>query len=176
VSLPLRVNGNHSATVHRISDAETDRASVLEFFRGQLRFLTGLNHASTMLCSMPNQSVCSNDYPFVTTFPASQPWDAPDPLPVMRREMKLLLIEIGQLRTEVEQLRAKEEEAQNVKEFLYRVIESRDQWQREAQRLRALMAKVPPWLLFCGRCLDAFKASREGSEGFDLHQSPSQCL
>jgi hypothetical protein len=128
-----------------------------------------------MLCSMPNQSVCSNDYPFVTTFSASQPWDAPDPLPVMRREMKLLLIEIGQLRTEVEQLRAKEEEAQNVKEFLYRVIESRDQWQREAQRLRALMAKVPPWLLFCGRCLDAFKASREGSKGLDLHQSPSQC-
>ena len=113
-----------------------------------------------MLCSMPNQSVGSNDYPFVTTFPASQPWDAPDPLPVMRREMKLLLIEIGQLRTEVEQLRAKEEEVQNVKEFLYRLIESRDQWQREAQRLRALMAKVPPWLLFCGRCLDAFKASR----------------
>src|SRR5262249_30622484 len=87
----------------------------------------------------------------------------------------LLLIEIGQLRTEVEQLRAKEEEAQNVKEFLYRVIESRDQWQREAQRLGALMAKVPPWLLFCGRCLDAFKASRERSEGLDLHQSPSQC-
>ena len=124
---------------------------------------------------MPNQSVCSNDYPFVTTFPASQPWDAADPLPVMRREMKLLLIEIGQLRTEVEQLRAKEEEAQIVKEFLYRVIESRDQWQREAQRLGALMAKVPPWLLFCGRCLDAFKASREGSEGLDLHHSPSQC-
>src|SRR5262245_37419309 len=49
-----------------------------------------------MLCSMPNQSVCSNDYPFVTTFSASQPWDAPDPLPVMRREMKLLLLEIGQ--------------------------------------------------------------------------------
>ena len=85
-----------------------------------------------MLCSMPNQSV-SNDYAFVTTFPASQPWDAPDPLPVMRREMKLLLIEIGQLRTELEQLRAKEEEAQ----FLNRVIESRDQWQREAQRLRS---------------------------------------
>src|SRR5262245_65910609 len=97
-----------------------------------------------MLCSMPNQSVCSNDYAFVTTFSASQPWVAPDPLPVIRREMKLLLIEIGQLRTEAEQLRAKEEEAQNVKEFLYRVIESRDQWQREAQRLRALMAKVPP--------------------------------
>jgi len=89
--------------------------------------------------------------------------------------MKLLLIEIGQLRTEVEQLRAKEEEAQNVKEFLYRDIENRDQWRREAQRLHALMAKVPPWLLFCGCCLDAFKAPREGSEGLDLNQSPSQC-
>jgi hypothetical protein len=90
----------------------------------------------------------------------------------MRREMKLLLIEIGQLRTEVEQLRAKEEEAQNVKEFLYRVIENRNQWQREAQRLRALIAKVPPWLLLCGRCLEAFKAPRDG---FGLHQSRSQC-
>jgi hypothetical protein len=90
----------------------------------------------------------------------------------MRREMKLLLIEMGQLRIEVEELRAKEEEAQNVKEFLYRVIENRNQWQREAQRLRALIAKVPPWLLFCGRCLNAFKASEDG---FDLHQSPSQC-
>ena len=159
----------------RISDAEIDRASVLEFFRGQLRLLTNSKPCFDHASSMPNQSVGSNDHPFVTTFPASQPWDAPDPLPVMRREMKLLLIEIGQLRTEVEQLRAKEEEAQNVREFLYRVIENRDQWQREAQRLRALTAKVPPWLLFCGRCLDAFKASREGSEGLDLHQSPSQC-
>jgi hypothetical protein len=128
-----------------------------------------------MLCSMPSQSVASNDYPFVTTFPASQPSDAPDPLPVMRREMKLLLIEIGQLRTEVEALRAKEVESQNVKEFLYRVIESRNQWQREAQRLRALIAKVSPWLLFCGRCLEAFRSSRKASEGPDLHQSPSQC-
>jgi hypothetical protein len=124
-----------------------------------------------MLCSMPSQSVASSECPFVTTFPASQPWDAPDPLPVMRREMKLLLIEIGQLRTEVEELRAKEGEAQNVKEFLYRVIENRNQWQREAQRLRALIAKVPPWLLFCGRCLEAFKAPRDG---FGLRQNRSQ--
>ncbi len=118
---------------------------------------------------MPNHA---NVSPMRTTFPASQPWDAPDPLPVMRREMKLLLIEISQLRIEVQQLRAREEEAQYAKEFLHRIIESRDQWRREAQRLRALMAKVPPWLLFCGRCLDAFKASREAS---DLHQSPSHC-
>jgi len=121
---------------------------------------------------MPSQSAASSECPYVTTFPASRPWDAPDPLPVMRREMKLLLIEIGRLRTEVEELRAKEEEAQNVKEFLYRVIENRNQWQREAQRLRTLIAKVPPWLVFCGRCLNTFKAPRDG---FDLHQSRSQC-
>jgi hypothetical protein len=106
------------------------------FSEASCGFLTGRKPCFDHAMQMPNQSVCSNDYPFVTTFPASQPWDAADPLPVMRREMKLLLIEIGQLRTEVEQLRAKEEEVQNVKEFLYRVIESRDQWQREAQRLR----------------------------------------
>src|SRR6266478_8211657 len=123
---------------------------------------------------MPNQSIVSNDHPCATTFPAPQPWAAPDPLPVMRREMKLLLIEISQLRIEVQQLRAREEEAQYAKEFLHRIIESRDQWRREAQRLSALMAKVPPWLLFCARCL-AFKASLEGSEGLDLNKSPSQC-
>ena len=98
-----------------------------------------------------------------------------DPLPVMRREMKLLLIELSQLRIEVEQLRAREEEAQNVNKFLYRVIESRDEWRREAQRLRALMAKLPRWLLFWGRCLDALKTSQETSEGLDVHQSPSHC-
>ena len=113
--------------------------------------------------------------PFVTSFPASQPWDAPDPLPVMRREMKLLLIELSQLRIEVERLRAREEKAQTANEFLHRVIESRDHWRREAEHLRALMAKIPPWLLFCARCLDTFKTSREASEGLDVHQSPLQC-
>ena len=117
----------------------------------------------------------ANVPPLMTTFPASQPCDLPDPLPVMRREMKLLLIELSQLRIEVEQLRAREEEAQNVNKFLYRVIESRDEWRREAQRLRALMAKLPRWLLFCGRCLDALKTSQEASEGLDVHQRPSHC-
>jgi hypothetical protein len=117
----------------------------------------------------------ANVPPLMTTFPASQPCDLPDPLPVMRREMKLLLIELSQLRIEVEQLRAREEEAQNVNKFLYRVIESRDEWRREAQRLRALMAKLPRWLLFCGRCLDALKTSQAASEGLDVHQSPSHC-
>jgi hypothetical protein len=112
---------------------------------------------------MSNQSA-ANVHPFLIPFDAPQPWDAPDPLPVMRREMKLLLIEPSRLRTEVEQLRAMEEEARNTKEFLSasvnQILESRDQWRREAQRLGALTARVPSWLLFWWRCVDAFKAWR----------------
>jgi hypothetical protein len=149
-------------------------ASVLEFFRGQLRLLTGrkpcFDHAMQCAKSVRLfERLCLRDHIFCVSAMGGARSATGD-----AAGMKLLLIEIAQLRTEVEQLRGKEEETQSVKEFLYRVIESRDQWQREAQRLRALMAKVPPWLLFCGRCLDAFKASREGSEGLDLHQSPSQ--
>ena len=47
----------------------------------------------------------ANVHPFLSTLPAA-PWEAPDPLPVMRREMKLLLIELNLLRTEVQQLRS----------------------------------------------------------------------
>jgi hypothetical protein len=42
---------------------------------------------------MPNQSL---RHPF----PEPPPWNAPDPVPVMRREMKLLLIELNVLRVE----------------------------------------------------------------------------
>jgi len=86
---------------------------------------------------MPNQS-SANIHPFANTFP-TPPWDAPDPLPVMRREMKLLLIELNVLRIEVEQLRAADQEAHKTKESLSasvdRIMESRDKWQREAERL-----------------------------------------
>jgi hypothetical protein len=71
---------------------------------------------------MPNQSVGSNDYPLGTTFPAPHPWDAPDPLPVMRREMKLLLIEISKLRVEVERLRAAEQEARYLSASLDQIL------------------------------------------------------
>ena len=90
------------------------------------------------------------------------PRDAHDPLPVMRREMKLLLIELNLLRVEVERLRAMDEEARKTKDFLSRsvdrVMESRDRWKREAEYLSALIAQVPPWSLFWWRCRDAFKA------------------
>jgi len=88
---------------------------------------------------MPNQPAAANAHHLATSFPAPQPWEAPDPLPVMRRELKLLLIEMSVLRVEVEQLRAMEQEARNTEEFLSasvnRIMESRDQWRREAERL-----------------------------------------
>jgi FtsZ-binding cell division protein ZapB len=121
-----------------------------------------------MLVHMPNQSVDANAHRFVTTFPGPQPWDAPDPLPVMRRELKLLLIELSVLRVEVEQLRAMEQEARDTEEYLSasinQIIESRDQWRREAERLSALIARVPPWSLFWLRCLEAFKAWRKPTD------------
>jgi hypothetical protein len=78
-----------------------------------------------------------------TSFPGLQPWDAPDPLPVMRRELKLLLIEINVLRVEVERLRAMEQEARNTEEFL------------SASVNQIMIAQVPPWSLFWWRCVDS---------------------
>ena len=109
---------------------------------------------------MPNQSAAAHH--LATPFPGPQPWEAPDPLPVMRRELKLLLIEMNVLRVEVEQLRAMKRQARNTEEFLSaagnRLMESRDHWRREAERLRGLIVEVPPWSLFWWRCVDAFKA------------------
>jgi hypothetical protein len=83
----------------------------------------------------------------MTPFPVPQPWDAADPLPVMRREMKLLLIELNVLRFEVEQLRAMKQDAQNMEErhraSIDRLTHSRDQWQLEAEHLRTLVDPAP---------------------------------
>jgi len=86
----------------------------------------------------------------------------------MRRELKLLLIEMNVLRVEVEQLRAMDREARNTEEFLSasvnRIMESRDHWRGEAECLRALIAEVPPWSLFWWRCLEAFKNWRRPAD------------
>ena len=115
---------------------------------------------------MPNQSAAAHQ--LATPFPGPQPWEAPDPLPVMRRELKLLLIEMNVLRVEVEQLRAMKREARDREELLSasvnRLMESRNHWRREAERLRALITQVPPWSLFWGHCVDAFKAWRKPTE------------
>jgi hypothetical protein len=92
---------------------------------------------------MPNLSaVASNIHPLVRILPDPQPLDASDPVPAMRRELTLL-------RIEVEQLRARETEAREAKEFLLahidRIVESRDHWRREAEDLSALIAKAP-WM------------------------------
>jgi len=109
------------------------------------------------------QQSTANVHSLLNTLPAI-PWDAPEPLPVMRREMKLLLIELNLVRTEVQQLRVAKQEADKTRESLTasvgRLIESQDHWQREAERFSELMAQVPPWTLFWWRCLDAFKACR----------------
>jgi FtsZ-binding cell division protein ZapB len=115
---------------------------------------------------MPNQSAAAHH--LATPFPGPQPWEAPDPLPVMRRELKLLLIEMNVLRVEVEQLRAMKREAREREELLSasvnRLMESRNHWRGEAERLRALITQVPPWSLFWWHCVDAFKAWRKPTD------------
>ena len=111
---------------------------------------------------MSKQSAAANVHPFIRTSPAPEPPDASDPASLMRREITLL-------RIEVEHLRAKEDEARKIKEFLLAYVDqvehlraSRDQWQREAEHLSALLAQVPHWSLFLARCcLDASKAWRK---------------
>jgi FtsZ-binding cell division protein ZapB len=86
----------------------------------------------------------------------------------MRRELKLLLIEMNVLRVEVEQLRAMKREARDREELLSasvnRLMESRNHWRGEAERLRALITQVPPWSLFWWHCVDAFKAWRKPTD------------
>jgi Ribonuclease G/E len=102
---------------------------------------------------MSNRALIANVNPVSGT----QPWDAPDPLPVMRRELKRLRIEMSVLRIEVEQLRAMNQEARKTEEFL---SASANRWRREAEHLRALIEQVPPWSLMWQRCVDALKAWR----------------
>jgi len=110
---------------------------------------------------MSNQSAAANVHPFMRTSSTPDP-DASDPLPIMRREVTLL-------RIEMENLRGKEDEARNMKEFLLAYVKrvehlraNRDQWQREAERLSALLAQVPHWSLFLARCcFDASKTWRK---------------
>ena len=89
---------------------------------------------------MSTQFAAAHVLPLVRIVPATPPPDSSDPVPAMRRELALLRIEL-------EQLRAREDEARKTEEFLFahldRVIDSRDRWQREAQRLSALIPDMP---------------------------------
>jgi hypothetical protein len=103
----------------------------------------------------------------MTPFLGPQPWEAPDPLPVMRRELKLLLIEMNLLRVEVGQSPAIREEALAREAFfsasVKQLTESRLQWRREAERLRDVIEQGPPWSLFWRRLIDTFRASRRSA-------------
>src|SRR5438067_10259937 len=97
-------------------------------------------------------------------FQTPPPGEANDTLPVMRRELKLLLIELNGLRVEVEQLRVMRQEAID-REALFsasveQLAESRDHWRREVEGLCALVEQVPQWALFWGRVVNAFRAWR----------------
>jgi hypothetical protein len=111
---------------------------------------------------MSNHSAALNVHSFVRKIPPAQTEDASDPVPVMRRQITLLNIE-------VEQLRAKEDEARKIKEFLVEYVEwveqlreNRDEWQREAERRSAVMEQVPHWALLWARGrLNVSKAWRQ---------------
>ena len=111
---------------------------------------------------MSNQSAAANVHSFVRKIPPPETEDASDPVPIMRRQITLLNIE-------VEHLRAKEDEARKIKEILFAYVElveqlreNRDEWQREAERLSAVMGQVPRWVLLWARgCLNASKAWRQ---------------
>jgi hypothetical protein len=84
---------------------------------------------------MSNQCAATNLSPIIRLLPEEPPQDRIDPVPAMRRELSLL-------RIESERLRALENEARRTNEllvgFIDRLIDSRDEWRREAERLSAL--------------------------------------
>src|SRR5258708_21557639 len=84
---------------------------------------------------MPNQCAATNLSPILRLLPEAPPQDRIDPVPAMRRELSLLRIEL-------ERLRALENEARKTNELLLgyidHLVDSRNIWRREAERLRAL--------------------------------------
>jgi hypothetical protein len=82
---------------------------------------------------MPNLSTAANIHSLTRIAPAPQWPDTSDPLPAMRREMKLLRIELERLRAVQKLLLA----------HIECVVNDRDQWQQEAERLGALVTQTP---------------------------------
>jgi hypothetical protein len=98
---------------------------------------------------MLNQAAAANVRPFHCMMPSANQADGPDPLPALRREMKLLLIEQNLMRTELNQRRAAEDELCEAKESILAYVERVEQlsvmeaearralefWRREAERM-----------------------------------------
>ena len=84
---------------------------------------------------MPNQCAATNLCPIIRLLPGAPPQDRIDPVPAMRRELSLLRIEL-------ERLRVLENETRQTNELLVgyidHLIDSRDEWRRETERLSGL--------------------------------------
>jgi hypothetical protein len=122
---------------------------------------------------MANQTTAANVHPVHCMMPSAIAGDRLDPLPALRREMKLLLIERDQLRAEVEERRATEDQLREAKEFLLGYVEWVEQlsvmeaearkatefWQGEAQRLSAMAQNRPHWSRWLSRHLAPLNAA-----------------
>src|SRR5262245_4740322 len=118
---------------------------------------------------MPNQTA----HPLHCMMPPAIPGDESDPLPVLRREMKLLVIERDQLRAEVQERRATEDQLREAREFLagygewveqLSVMEAEARkatefWQGEAERLSAMVQNESRWSRWWSRCLTASRGA-----------------
>ena len=115
---------------------------------------------------MPNQTAAANVHPF-DCMPVDNPADGPDdPIPALRREMQLLLVD---QRTELEQKRALEEEMREAKKFILAYVERVEQlcameaearkamefWRGEAERLAQ---ERPRYLRWAGHYLSELKS------------------
>jgi hypothetical protein len=105
----------------------------------------------------------------MSPFQVAQPWEAPDPLPVMRREMKLLIVELNVLRGELDQLREMREQSRikeavlsasfaQLTDNLVEVTKERDHWRAEAERLHTTIDEAPSWSLLRQRIVGSFRA------------------
>jgi hypothetical protein len=108
---------------------------------------------------MPNQTAAANVRPFHCMMPSANPADGPDPLPALRREMKLLLVEQDLMRIELNQRRAAEGELREAKESILAYVERVEQlsvmeaearkamkfWRREAERMAQERPRYSRW-------------------------------
>ena len=123
---------------------------------------------------MSIKSAAVNVHSFVRNIPPPEREDASDAVPVMRRQITLLNIE-------VEYLRAKQDEARKINEFLVeygewveQLRENRDEWQREAEHRSAVMGQVPHWVLLWARGrLNVSKAWRQLTAFRDIRRTPA---
>jgi hypothetical protein len=125
---------------------------------------------------MPSQTAAANYHPFHCMMPPVNPVDASDPLPALRREMKLLLVEQDLMRVELEQRRAIENEMHEAKEFIRAYVERVEQlsvreaaarkemefWRREAERLAQERPRYSRWAWQALRTFHAYFAAAPG--------------